>query len=387
MLIIAPFITLRDSVKSLAIHNRGVALRDKHRFAWHFSVAKQMCRQNSRISAGKQYLFTVLGVVLFVTLIATKAFAQQQCPNVEVTCSNRIAGERTPLHCTAKVSDDTGTNLAYQWSAVPATLVYHFDMLNEIDVDLGKFPDRTVTVMVTVVGLREGCRNTAEFYSQVTKSTSQSQMKTEQQPVLIATCAEFVTEGTPAHFSLNVNDAEQKTKKAAYRWRVSPGNIISGQGTSSIIVDTTDLGNQLARADVHVEGIGSPFKVSCTTSINPAPKAYKLDEYRSNNFAEETDHLSRFGLRLLVGLNERAYIIVYAGRGQATGEAKKLAEQVRDYLVKEYDVDPGRIEIIDGGFRKNKTVELWVVQAGAAPPVTDRQVVNPRKSKIKVPGR
>lgn len=342
-----------------------------------------MRQQDLRISTIRQPLFTVLGAILVVTLTATKAFTQQ-CPKVEVNCSDRIAGESTSVHCAASVSNYIETPLTYEWSSVPATLVYHFDKLNEIDVNLDRFPDQPIKVTVKVTGLPEGCRNTAEFYSQVIKPTSQPQM--ERQPALVATCAEFVTEGTPAHFSVNINATERKAKKAAYRWTVSPGNIISGQGTSSIVVDTTDLGNQIARADVHVEGSGAPFKVSCTTSVNRAPKSYKLDEYRSNNFAEDTEHLSRFGLRLIVGLDERAYIIVYAGHGQATGEAKKLAERARDYLVKEYDVDPGRIETIDGGFRRNKTVELWVVQAGAAPPVIDSQVIKPR-NKIKVKGR
>lgn len=343
-----------------------------------------MLQQELKISTGRQRLSTVLGAILVVALTATKAFAQQ-CPNVEVNCSDRIAGERTPIRCTALVSGDAGTNLTYQWSAGPATLVYHFNRMNQVDVNLNRYPDQSVTVIVTVTGLREGCRNTAEFYSQAIKSTSRLQTKT--QPVLVATCAEFVTEGAPAHFSVNLNAPEQKIEKAAYHWTVSPGNIISGQGTSSIVVDTTDLGNQIARANVRVKWIGSPLYVSCTTSVNPAPKAYKLDEYKSNDFAEDTEHLSRFGLRLIVGLSERAYIIVYAGGGQAMGEAKKIAERARDYLVKEYDVDPGRIETIDGGFRKNKTVELWVVQAGAAPPVTAPQVNNRRKGKIKIPAQ
>lgn len=344
--------------------------------------------QDLEMPTHKQHLFTVLGAILVVALTATKAFAhqqQQQCPNVEVNCSSRIAGERTPIHCTADVIGGTDAKLAYQWSAAPATLVYHADKMNEIDVNLDRFPDQSVTVTVTVTGLREECGNTAGFYSQAIKSTRQAQMKI--QPALAATCAESVMEGTPAHFSARVNDAEQKTEKADYHWMVSPGHIISGQGTSSIIVDTTDLGNQIARADVRVEGIGFSFKVSCTTSVSPAPKAYKLDEYKSNNFAEDTGHLSKFGLRLLAGLDERAYIIVYAGHGQATGEAKKLAEHVRDYLVKEYEVDPQRIEAINGGVRKNNTVELWVVQTGATPPVIDPQVINRRKSKIKVPSR
>jgi hypothetical protein len=57
--------------------------------------------------------------------------------------------------------------------------------------------------------------------------------------------------------------------KAAYTWTVSAGKIISGQGTSKIIVNVSDLAGQSITATVALEGAHpacTGTTASCTTS-------------------------------------------------------------------------------------------------------------------------
>jgi hypothetical protein len=41
---------------------------------------------------------------------------------------------------------------------------------------------------------------------------------------------------------------------------------------------------------------------------------------------------------------------------------------VRRYLVVEHGIDAARVVVIDGGWRKETAIELWVVQPGATLP-------------------
>jgi len=63
-----------------------------------------------------------------------------------------------------------------------------------------------------------------------------------------------------------------------------------------------------------------------------------------------------------------SYIIAYAGRGSRKGQADRLLSKARDYMVKERAIDKSRIVIVNGGYRDQDCVELWIVPSGAKPP-------------------
>ncbi len=45
-----------------------------------------------------------------------------------------------------------------------------------------------------------------------------------------------------------------------------------------------------------------------------------------------------------------------------------LGDRARDYLVTSRGIDQSRITVLNGGFREEDCVELWVVPSGAAAP-------------------
>jgi len=62
-----------------------------------------------------------------------------------------------------------------------------------------------------------------------------------------------------------------------------------------------------------------------------------------------------------------AYLVSYAGRISCRREALTRARLVREYLASHGKVDPNRIKILDGGYRRDWLVELWVGHKLARP--------------------
>ena len=70
----------------------------------------------------------------------------------------------------------------------------------------------------------------------------------------------------------------------------------------------------------------------------------------------------------------RGYIVFYGGRRHLgrrmmRGEAQARAEAWRQYLILERKENPDRVILLDGGYREEWAVELWLVPQGAALPV------------------
>ena len=82
-------------------------------------------------------------------------------------------------------------------------------------------------------------------------------------PTVSVSCPDTGTVGQPVTFTANVSGGDANVT-ATYNWTVSAGTISSGQGTSSITVDTTGVaGGSTITATVDVGG----YDRSCSTSI------------------------------------------------------------------------------------------------------------------------
>lgn len=77
----------------------------------------------------------------------------------------------------------------------------------------------------------------------------------------------------------------------------------------------------------------------------------------------------------------QGYIVAYAGQIARAGEAKEQANRAKNYLVNVHRFPAGQLQAIDGGYREESTLELYVVPAGACPPIT-RPTVDPRDVQI-----
>jgi hypothetical protein len=107
---------------------------------------------------------------------------------------------------------------------------------------------------------------------------------------------------------------------------------------------------------------------SCSTTVTRRAIARLFDQYGNIAFNDEKARLDNFAIQLQNEPGAQGYIIAYGGRRGRTGEAQARADRAKDYLVNTRGVDPGRIVTVDGGFREDLTVELWIVPTGATPP-------------------
>ncbi len=110
-----------------------------------------------------------------------------------------------------------------------------------------------------------------------------------------------------------------------------------------------------------------------------------LDSFGAISFIDAQARLDNLIIQLL-NLNEkdpgwRGYIVVYAGRRSYVGEAQFKANCYKNYLVRVRKIEPGNLFAVDGGFRDQFEVLLYLGRAGYYPPVL-LPTLSPKKAHV-----
>jgi hypothetical protein len=194
-------------------------------------------------------------------------------------------------------------------------------------------------------------------------------------PVIISS-PPTVNDGDLITFTADVSYSG--TSALNYVWTVTPGEarIVSGVGTPTITVDSTGLGGQKIVATLVVDdGTGDPMcrvttvaSTAVTRKELPAPECRKFDEFPSIAFDDTKARLDNLAIELQNAPDATAYIFVYAGRRSRAGQADALGRRAADYLVNSRGVDSRRINIINGGYREDDYIEIWICPPGATAP-------------------
>ncbi len=163
-----------------------------------------------------------------------------------------------------------------------------------------------------------------------------------------------------------------------YTWSVTPANarVLTGAGTPTITVDSTGFAGQSITATLVVDdGSGEPEcrqTAQATTVIPPTPPrespTRQFDVCCSCSFDDQKARLDNLAIELQNDPSTTTYVIAYGGRTSRIGQADLLSGRARDYLVSQRGIDQSRIVVINGGFREEDCVELWVLPSGATPP-------------------
>ncbi len=164
----------------------------------------------------------------------------------------------------------------------------------------------------------------------------------------------------------------------AYTWTVSPGNarILSGAGTPTITVDSTGFGGQRVTAALVVDdGSGDPSCRQTTHASTNIPRIEKrtivgreFDTCCSCSSDDQKARLDNLAVELQNDPTTTSYILAYAGRNSSTGQADRLLSRAKDYLLNQRGIDGSRLVLLNGGYREDDCVEIWVVPRGATPP-------------------
>jgi hypothetical protein len=285
------------------------------------------------------------------------------CPPPTTSSTCTPSGNEVTL--TADARDDNNDQLLYTWSVTGGRLTGEG---RTVTWDLSGVANGTYTATVEV---NDGNQHTATGSTTVTVADCTGCVPPPPPcPTVSVSCPSQADPGTPVTFTASVSN--DSGLSLTYNWSVSAGTISSGQGTSTITVDTANLGGQTVTATVSLGGADpscTGTTASCSVTITaPAPPAVKFDEYGNIKFNDEKARLDNYAIQLQNQPGSTGTIIVY---GSCAGEGQTRGDRAKDYLVNTRGIDAGRITVIDGGCRSDLTVQLWIVPAGATAPAAD----------------
>ena len=109
----------------------------------------------------------------------------------------------------------------------------------------------------------------------------------------------------------------------------------------------------------------------------PSPLATVYNRNQTN-LESRLDNLAS---ELWTNIHFRGYIVAYAGKKSRRGEAKKMLDTARTYLIRKRMISSDRITAIDGGYRDTAQYELFALSLKIHPP-TPTPTVSSKKVQI-----
>ena len=198
---------------------------------------------------------------------------------------------------------------------------------------------------------------------------------------------------------------------------VSKDYLVNSRGVSSQRLATVDGGDaDCLSQELWIVPAGTtptPRGDAYARSFPDLDSARKFDEYGyelarsrgrspASEHPTEADYLESFAIELRSQKHSLAYIIAYAHFtkhrqlvGDANyevhyeppmdpaGTARKRLLLEKKLLAKVYGISPERIRLIDGGFRKWRTVELWIVPRGEGAPLPTPNSFPPGRGRVR----
>lgn len=187
----------------------------------------------------------------------------------------------------------------------------------------------------------------------------------------------IVTEGDVITFTASASYSGRSSLN--YSWSVTPSdaNVIGDANGAVFRVDSTNFGGKRITASLVVDdGSGeAACKQTAQASVS-VPKTTTHREETSTEFDvccsctydDQKARLDPLGVKLHDDPSVTTFIIAYSGRTSRSGQASALAKRANDYLVEKRGVDQSRVATMDGGYREEDCVELWIVPRGATTP-------------------
>jgi len=327
---------------------------DEHGFIAQFFVG----RRNSRTPPPPPNVAPVVNAVR-----PSPSAIVRPCPPPTSSTSCTPSGNEVTL--VAEATDANNDPLLYTWSVTGGRLSGEG---RQVTWDLSGVQNGTYTATVEVA---DGAGLKANGSATVTVADCTGCVPPPPPcPQVSVSCPTDVEANQPITFTASVTGGPEGATWT-YNWSVSAGTISSGQGTSTITVDTNGIGGQSVTATVNIGGADPSCNnsASCTTAVKPpiAPPR-KFDEYGNIRFNDEKARLDNYAIQLQNEPGSTATIIVY---GSCAGEAQQRGDRAKDYLVNTRGIEAGRITVVDGGCRAELKVQLWIVPQGATAPAAD----------------
>jgi len=169
------------------------------------------------------------------------------------------------------------------------------------------------------------------------------------------------------NFTANVTGTT-KNSTLEYEWKVSSGTISSGQGTSSITVDTTELEDTNITAEVKIKGLYDNCVITASEVGSVMPRIHcgrAFDEFGKLSTNEIKARIQNLYVELGNNPNSQGYIINY-GTDEEMANREKQIQKAISFLK----LDSNRVTVVKGGDNQNGEVwtKAWIVPPGAELP-------------------
>jgi hypothetical protein len=180
----------------------------------------------------------------------------------------------------------------------------------------------------------------------------------------------IIESGKPMSFTVRVT-GKLNIPNLEYDWSVSNGTIASGQGTTSITVDTTGLaGGTNITAEVKIKGLSAncsdtASETGSTLIVCPAPRL--IDEFGKLSRIALKARIEAFLTELEKETNAQGYFINYGTDGEIAAREKLIRDNIAFHRY-----DASRITFVRGGENPRGEpgvwTRFWIVPPGATPP-------------------
>jgi hypothetical protein len=118
------------------------------------------------------------------------------------------------------------------------------------------------------------------------------------------------------------------------------------------------------------------------------PSVYKFDEhyYQIGKDSDELGYwptapanligyLESFGETLMKDRKLVGYLVAFRDRARDNRRVtQRMLRTERNFLIKEFRIEPWRLKTVDGGYRPSRTMELWIAQPGYRPIITSYRI-------------
>jgi hypothetical protein len=187
-------------------------------------------------------------------------------------------------------------------------------------------------------------------------------------PVISVLTPAGITEpGEPARYqAIVIGDGLERLK---YRWTVSKGKIVSGQGTD--IINAVFTGYPRIEATVKVTGLpeGCTDRVSAVYAIVIDSGPIELGEIAGPGYLIGKRLLTKIGSAARKNPNAQLYVALQFARGTPDNFMQKIRNRIASQL-KKTKIDAARMTFVvaDNG---NKNVIFWLIRPGSEYPSLD----------------
>ena len=102
--------------------------------------------------------------------------------------------------------------------------------------------------------------------------------------------------------------------------------------------------------------------VSVSSGLTGADSPWKFDMFRRLSCRDELVRVDNYSAQLAKLKDVLAVIVIYAGRDDTMrGEVAAHLLSIRDRIVKNKSIDVTSIVLLDGGFREEQEIELFII--------------------------